>query len=398
MEYFMDYKIKKEFRIIKDNYKKMFHSGTKEFGFLWETYADLFYDMKQIGLDIPDEMDYPFNLDFFITDTGYNNYTQYCKDKLIEFNKMMEEMIVTVEKILEERDAEEGGGNHKMNRREKNIRIFNDTIEMVNENDKLLQSITNTLNAQKLILENDEVVVPDLAGDKDAKIIVSGKRTLEAASSYSDKKVCVLNFASATNPGGGVEHGSSAQEESLCRCSTLYFALISDKNNELKQSFYIPHRKANNPLYNDDIIYSPDVYVVKSDTSSPERMNESDWYKVNVITCAAPNLRSKPSNEINSNAGDQPANISDDELEKLLEKRIRRIVSVAAAEGNEVLILGAFGCGAFRNPPQIVAKAFHKVVAEFQKHFEVIEFAIFHTEYETENFKAFKREFDVESR
>ena len=47
----------------------------------------------------------------------------------------------------------------------------------------------------------------------------------------------------------------------------------------------------------------------------------------------------------------------------------------------------------FRNPPKIVAKAFHKVLDEYQKYFETIEFAIYHTDYETENYKTFVNEF-----
>lgn len=60
--------------------------------------------------------------------------------------------------------------------------------------------------------------------DLEGRIVVSGKRTLEASEIYAKqgKRVCVLNFASATNPGGDVVHGSSAQEEAICRCSTLY--------------------------------------------------------------------------------------------------------------------------------------------------------------------------------
>lgn len=277
-----------------------------------------------------------------------------------------------------------------MGRREINAEIFRDTTEFLNESEKLLTATAETRRNQKLIFLGQDIPESDSNYERAANVIVSGKRTLEAASAYKGKNVCILNFASATNPGGGVVHGSSAQEESLCRCSTLYFCLDTP---ELMRDFYLPHRKAGNPLYNDDIIYSPDVYVIKTDTSFPDRMKENDWYKVNVITCAAPNLRDRPSNAMNPNAGNTAAKIANQELHALLETRIRRIFKVAAAEGNEILILGAFGCGAFRNPPEVVADVFRQITAEYCKHFEAIEYAVFHTDRETENYKAFKHAF-----
>lgn len=277
-----------------------------------------------------------------------------------------------------------------MGRREINAEIFRDTTEFLNESEKLLTATAETRRKQKLILADQDIPESGSHYEQAANVIVSGKRTLEAASAYKGKKVCILNFASATNPGGGVVHGSSAQEESLCRCSTLYYCLDTP---ELMRDYYLPHRKARNPLYNDDIIYSPDVCVIKTDTSFPDRMKENDWYKVNVITCAAPNLRERPSNAMNPNAGNEAAKITNQELHALLEARIRRIFKVAAAESNEVLILGAFGCGAFKNPPEVVAKVFLQITAEYCRHFETIEYAVFHTDRETENYKAFKRAF-----
>ena len=53
------------------------------------------------------------------------------------------------------------------------------------------------------------------------------------------------------------------------------------------------HRKAENPLYNDDCIYTPDVTVFKTDTSVPEKLAEKDWYQVDVLTCAAPMVISR---------------------------------------------------------------------------------------------------------
>jgi len=274
-----------------------------------------------------------------------------------------------------------------LDRRAKNVQIFKDTIDLIENSSRLQDANKNTLSNQKLYLEQNEVEIPN-AMEKECQIVVSKKRSFEAASVYAKegKKVCVLNFASATNPGGGVTRGSSAQEECLCRCSTLFPCLDED---DLWQYFYLPHREAADPLYNDDCIYSPGVTVVKSDISFPERLPESDWYQVDVLTCAAPNLRNMPSNSMNPCAGDKPADIEDDDLYKLHLQRIERIFRIAAANGAEVLILGAFGCGAFCNPPRIVAKAFYDVQKKYENFFETIEYAVFCGGHETQNYDAF---------
>ena len=77
------------------------------------------------------------------------------------------------------------------------------------------------------------------------------------------------------------------------------------------------------------------------------------------------------------------------------ESRIRRIFTVAANNNNDILILGAFGCGAFRNPPDLVAKVFFKVMREFKLYFEMIEYAIFCAGAETENYDAFNKEWKL---
>ncbi len=82
----------------------------------------------------------------------------------------------------------------------------------------------------------------------------------------------MLNFASATNPGGGVVKGSSAQEECLCRCSVLYPCLDTRK---MWAKFCDPHRQAGDPLYNDDCIYTPRVRVIKSDVQFSEPLTKA---------------------------------------------------------------------------------------------------------------------------
>lgn len=279
-------------------------------------------------------------------------------------------------------------------RRSKNVQIFKDTLDLIDSNQRLQDAIRESIKNQRLYLESDDLAVPNDLG-KTCHTVVSTKRSFEAASVYAKagKKVCVLNFASATNPGGGVTHGSSAQEECLCRCSTLYMCLDFD---DLWQRFYLPHREMGDPLYNDDCIYTPGVIVTKSDISFPERMPEEDWYSVDVITCAAPNLRDMPSNFMNPCAGDKPADIENDDLYKLHLQRIERIFKIAIANGAEVLILGAFGCGAFMNPPEIVSKAFYDVQKKYGNCFQTIEYAVFCGGHETQNYDSFCEVFGVE--
>ena len=113
---------------------------------------------------------------------------------------------------------------------------------------------------------------------------------------------------------------------------------------------------------------------------------------MNILTCAAPNLRERPSNAMNPHAGNVAAKITQSELEKLLTARIRRIFEIAVANGNEVLILGAFGCGAFKNPPEIVARVFNKVMQDYLCYFDTIEYAVYHTEREVANYEAILKE------
>ncbi len=275
-------------------------------------------------------------------------------------------------------------------RRTKNAEIFKDTEQMYRSNKILKEVIKNSIQNQNLILTNDGIVfeIPDV---REGKIVVSGKRTLEASESYAKqgKRVCVLNFASATNPGGGVVNGSSAQEEAICRCSTLYPCL---NTREMWNNFYTPHRNVDNPLYNDDCIFTPAVKVFKGDTNFPETLPETDWWNVDVITCAAPNLRRNPSNFMNPNAGSKQADITYEGLKALHTSRIQRIFEVAIANKADVVILGAFGCGAFCNPPEMVAEVFAEFTEKYRKCFDVIEYAVFHTERETKNYIAFKEE------
>ena len=260
-----------------------------------------------------------------------------------------------------------------------NISIFKDTQKQCKSDSYLIEAVKKADLMQEFISEMKELEeIENCKVYENTKIVVSKKRTLEAARDYKGKKIGVLNFADAITPGGAVLYGASTQEEAICRCSTLYENISKDAMLEV---FYQPH-KLLNVLYNDDIIYTPDVVVFKEDTSEANMLPKEEWYPVDVITCAAPNL--------GAITREKRKQINVFELMMLHRARIERILEVAKKKGCEVLILGAFGCGAFANSPEIVTKVFKEALEIYGKYFETVEFAVYCAEEETRNYKIFK--------
>ena len=272
--------------------------------------------------------------------------------------------------------------------RSTNREIFQDTQRMYGSHPVLRDAVGEATRAQRIVLETDALPRQDRERyAENASLIVSKKRTMEAAAAYAGQKVAVLNFASASNPGGGVENGANAQEECLCRVSTLYPSLNST---EPWKMFYNPHRAARDPIHNDDIIYTPGVIVFKTDTDEPSLMPEANWYSVDVITCAAPNLNPNASERYNPGDGGE-ISLNFTEQREVHGKRLRRILEVALSEGAEVVVLGAFGCGAFRNDPKAVAEASFSVIGDYLHAFRTVEFAIYCPPGREENYITFSK-------
>lgn len=275
--------------------------------------------------------------------------------------------------------------------RKKRIEIFEDTMELCKSDPRLAEAIAASRAGTVFYPADEYPEIKKAPGERPAEISVTAERTLEAAKrllkKHNGKRAAVLNFASATRPGGGVEKGSAAQEEAICRCTTLYPCLKTDR---LYSQFYSMHRSLGDTRYTDACVYTPGIISLKSDTRFPEPVPEGERFTVDVITCAAPNLREKPYNSMNPGRG-TPVKAGAAELLEIHRKRGAHILDIGAANGADVLVLGAFGCGAFRNDPNIVARAYKEIIPEYGKYFDEIVFAVYCTPRDTGNYEAFKR-------
>jgi len=174
-------------------------------------------------------------------------------------------------------------------------------------------------------------------------------------------KVCMLNMASKWKPGGGVFKGKMAQEEHLCRLSNLYLFLSTTKY----------------PLEDFQCLVSPNVTFFKDTDYTKLR---KPW-NCHIISMAAYQVA-------------KPSHFSKPMYEGTIQK-IKVMLTAAKKVDHDVLILSAFGCGAYNNPNDLVAKAFYQVLVEeaWSKKFKKIVFAIYDDKNSNGNLQAFKDQF-----
>ena len=245
------------------------------------------------------------------------------------------------------------------------LSVFEDTLSQCISNSYILDSILSSKKSFQVYKSPIEIY--DLPTSvKKNNILLLNCTSLEAVeliNNISESKTTLLDFASATTPGGGVLLGSNGQEEELCRLTSLYLILNSD---ELKESYYYPNKRL--AIYKEEaliadatVVYIPDVKIIKCHEG--RRLSKSNYTGISVIVCAAPNLRniSPPDNVI---------------LEKYIYERACQILKCAIKNDCKNIILGAHGCGAFRNPIEIVAKAYCNAILEHNRYFDNILLAI----------------------
>lgn len=184
--------------------------------------------------------------------------------------------------------------------------------------------------------------------DYPPKIYVEEIDTLQKAKELGPECV-ILNMASSFKPGGGVIKGAKAQEEDLCRRSNLYPSLL--------------HFEDKYPIPKFGGIYTKDIQVFRS-VGQYNLLHEPFF-----CSCISfPGIKLE-----------DPTNIGNEEKFMInLKGKIRGILRIAVLKKHGKLVLGALGCGAYKNPPDLVAKAFKEVLGEkeFEDRFEEICFAI----------------------
>ncbi|ROO84690.1 uncharacterized protein (TIGR02452 family) [Actinocorallia herbida] len=206
-------------------------------------------------------------------------------------------------------------------------------------------------------------------GAHDTVVELTRETTLEAARRLGPG-VAALNFASAKNPGGGFLRGAHAQEEALARASALHPTL-----HRFQTEFYDAHRAEGDTRYSDRMIYSPGVPVFREESG----VLLAEPYEVAFVTSPAPNRGALP---------------PDVDVSPILRLRAAKVLSLAASEGHDTLVLGAWGCGVFRNDPAEVADIWAGLLeGPFAGAFAHVTMAVFDPAGTTPQYRAFAGRF-----
>lgn len=272
-----------------------------------------------------------------------------------------------------------------MSSRLKRSEVAKETVEISNRGEfevdgvtiSIADSVTAMRDGTRLYTpkELDELVSATPQGvSYDTQMEVRNCTTIAAAKALIEQGVAnplCLNFASAKNPGGGFLKGCNAQEESLCRASTLFESLSRE------EGYYKANWKFKSTLYTNHMIYSPSVAVFRGDDDKVV----ARWFNVDVITAPAVNagaFRSK-----------QDAQVED--IATTMQHRIRCVLSVAQEHGHSELVLGAWGTGVFRNDSKDVAQWFADALRSprFVGVFRRVVFAVLDWERSTPTYNAF---------
>ena len=252
------------------------------------------------------------------------------------------------------------------------LEIYRDTIDIVKrgsyyagKTNVILPEADTMMSETVLYADPGNVSVPKQERATIIEVIaedslLAGKKLLEEG--YNP---AVLNFANRQTPGGGVMGGSGAQEENIFRRSNIFMSLYQFHYHGVQLG--IKQRQEQYPMdRNTGGAYSPNVIVFRGLETEGYPLLEHP-YVLGIVTVAAMN---RPELE-------RPDRIAAHLVEPV-RRKIRTIFRIALKHGHDAIVLGAWGCGAFKNPPEHIAELFHSVMNEdeFVNRFKKVVFAI----------------------
>ncbi|MCD7729175.1 MAG: TIGR02452 family protein [Clostridia bacterium] len=269
----------------------------------------------------------------------------------------------------------------KQERRERNIHILNSTIDICSDsyNAGLMREakvfLPDDIAKLKAELPDGNKVTSCKYSCENIDTLVLAQRKYDSLKrEYVEPKILVLNMASATTPGGHTREGADAQEEELCRRTSLLLSLESEQ----AKSYYNYNNSLKTRMGSDGVLLSPYVEVIK-DNSAKILLQP---FPISVISCAAPMVRLGLEG------------MPQEQYENMLYKRIQGILVVAASQGYRHLILGAFGCGIYGNDAAIVSDLFDRAFKELPCTFESVDFAVLCRPDKDYNYRQFCRNFN----
>ena len=225
------------------------------------------------------------------------------------------------------------------------------------KNIAIREGILNAVNGTVTYSPEEQLPIA-VRGDRNLGVVISNVTSLFAAKALLAEGYtpAVLNFASATSPGGGFLSGARAQEEYLCRSSAL-FACLTGNPMYSRRDFHT------NPFYADYVIYAPNVPVFRDDDGELIEMP----YKCSFVT--------SPAVQASAVRRYIPEQVG--EIEGVMWMRMLKILSAMHLHNHDALVLGAWGCGAFGNDAKMIARLFKLALMEnFKGAFSKVVFAI----------------------
>jgi uncharacterized protein (TIGR02452 family) len=217
-----------------------------------------------------------------------------------------------------------------------------------------------------------------LQGRFQTVVTVVDQDTLRAASDCcaQGEHPLVYDLANAQHPCGGVLGGAPAQEETVARCSTLYYALEPTKNRTLAQQLPLKQGQPRFRIPETGGIFIPSVTVFR-DASNGYQFLENPL-SIAIFATAAYNQKPGHWGGSRGTTGPEgkPSKAQFDFIPGTREK-LRTQLAAAAELGFEDLVLGAFGCGAFANDPRDISRLYRELLeGEFRGVFKHVTFAV----------------------